>query len=95
LSSYKVRVVDEAGLLVAGATLQCIDDKAACVRFEGLPLPPGYAELRQGSRLVAHRTVAALSQHDSRHAEHDSDLQHPHLVDLTPRPVIPRRSSRP
>jgi hypothetical protein len=87
--------VDEAGLLVAGATLQCIDDKAASLRFEGLPLPPGHAELRQGGRLVAHRTVAALSQHGGHHAEQDGDLQHPHLVDLTSRPVIPRRSSRP
>jgi hypothetical protein len=86
--------VDETGVLVAGATLQCIDDKAACMRFEGLPLPPGYAELRQGGRLVAHRTVAALSQHDGRNTE-DGDLHHPHLVDLTSRPAIPRRSSCP
>jgi hypothetical protein len=58
---YEVTVKAANGQLVCGATLQCPDGAAALRRFEELPLPPGQAELRRGSRVLARRSAAAPS----------------------------------
>lgn len=55
MPAYRVRVLDDDGQLIVGATLSCVDDAAARARFDALPLPPGRAELTLGARLVDSR----------------------------------------
>lgn len=57
MAAYSVRVLDDGGELVVGATLNCPDDDAARTRFLALPLPAGQAELWLGRRLVMRRAV--------------------------------------
>ncbi|HEY8574598.1 hypothetical protein [Phenylobacterium sp.] len=52
MPAYTVRVLDDEGRLVVGATINCVDDAAAKAKFKSLPLPAGAAELSQGSRVV-------------------------------------------
>lgn len=58
---YRISVVDDAGDLVAGASLRCADDTSAKARFAAMPLPPGRAELWRGARLVASRPEPTLA----------------------------------
>jgi hypothetical protein len=57
MAAYKVRVTDDQGRLVVGATLYCATDAAARERFEQLPLPHGVAELSLRGRVIVSRGV--------------------------------------
>jgi hypothetical protein len=63
---YRIKILDDAGQLVAGATIRCLDDTAAKARFAGMPLPAGRAELWRGARLVAHQDPVELLRRTER-----------------------------